>query len=212
MADFTPDDFNSTHDEHGGDLPKINDQGRKSIPGLGCPHCPAGFYSTESRAAHIKTLHPGEYSGPTADMETLARVHPELAYKLGVSLEEEHYGLGSPVPDDARALFNPSSGNHHNTTRRDLLGLKSHLNQVHSQILQNGVDDHDTLRLARHVNGAHQNIDSALASAEAGDSTMHNYHMSVAHEHIDDIADISENWYNEPNVHEDLQDHISKLY
>lgn len=42
-----------------------------SEPGLGCPHCPEGFYNFGDRQEHIRKAHPGEYSGPDDEMMAL---------------------------------------------------------------------------------------------------------------------------------------------
>lgn len=38
------------------------------VNGLGCPNCHATFHNMDNRTSHIRKRHPGEYSGPTADM------------------------------------------------------------------------------------------------------------------------------------------------
>lgn len=214
MTDLTPDNFTSKYDEHGGELPHIDDRGRTSIPGLGCasPGCRAGFYSVEARTAHIKTLHPGVYSGPSEDMVGIANIRPELAPSLGVKVDDHEEGLGEHIPNDARSLEKDAplrlSGNT-NSYQNLVHGMKSHINEAHAAILQNGIDNKGIKTLAKHVDLAHTHLDNA---ARLGPSTERTSHISGAHEAIDNIADISENWYNESHVHEDLQDHIEKLY
>ena len=53
------------------DVDVRTDDERDYEPGLGCigVGCKAAFYTTADRAAHIKTEHPGEYQGPTADLQ-----------------------------------------------------------------------------------------------------------------------------------------------
>lgn len=49
----------SASDEHGGDAP-IEKGNTTSYPGLGCPHCPAAFFSGEKQVAHMKERHPNQ--------------------------------------------------------------------------------------------------------------------------------------------------------
>ena len=42
--------------------------------GLGCPHCHDAFFREDARTKHIRTQHPGEYSGPTQDMADLREI------------------------------------------------------------------------------------------------------------------------------------------
>jgi GNAT superfamily N-acetyltransferase len=44
-------------DEHGGHKPYKNPEGSTSIPGLGCSHCQAAFYTNEGLSTHMDDRH-----------------------------------------------------------------------------------------------------------------------------------------------------------
>jgi len=48
-------------DKHGGDAP-IEKGSSTTYPALGCPHCPAAFFKTESHVSHIDEQHPDQPS------------------------------------------------------------------------------------------------------------------------------------------------------
>lgn len=46
-------------DQYGGDSPIVNGSSTK-YPAMGCPHCPAAFFKSESQMAHVKETHKGK--------------------------------------------------------------------------------------------------------------------------------------------------------
>lgn len=46
-------------DEHGGDVDRKTERGW-AVPGLGCQHCPAAFFTSEGHDAHMKERHSNE--------------------------------------------------------------------------------------------------------------------------------------------------------
>lgn len=68
----------SATDEHGGDLPRENGN-TTNYPGLGCPHCPAAFFSNDRHAAHQLTAHSDKpHSVAWVTGEHKIEYHPNL--------------------------------------------------------------------------------------------------------------------------------------
>ena len=90
-------DYQTLHVHH--------EDGRTSIPGLGCPHCDGGFFSEKAREDHIRENHPGEYAGPSEDMVLIQEIikqrqREQEAAEGGYAGAEPHIKSG-----DTKALF-----------------------------------------------------------------------------------------------------------
>lgn len=212
-----PEDFSSQYDEHGGDLPMVNDRGQKSIPGIGCPSCPAGFYTWDRRTAHIQTMHPGESAAPTRDVLNLVAVNPDLAHHFGLG-GDRNAPAASWVPNDLSALggspeATPRPSRAVSGKGQDIRQLQSHIKSVHAQILQHvGLGDRDIQRLDKAVRGAHQHLNYAHEADAANKPVEYRNHIEFAHTHIDDMHDINEDAWGDREHTEALQEHIGRLY
>lgn len=88
--------------------------------------------------------------------------------------------------------------------------IKSHLNEFHAKMLENGMDEENMALARHHVEGATFHLDQA-AKHEPG-SSKYNEHMWEAHDHIDELGPIHEDNYGDMQEHEKLQEHIAKAY
>ena len=88
--------------------------------------------------------------------------------------------------------------------------FKSHLNEFHAKLLENGVDDEGTANARFHVDSAHDYLDQAAKVGK--DHPSYNDHMYKAHDHIDELGEIHADWGHDMQDHEKLQEHIGKLY
>jgi len=167
-------------------------------------------------------------------------IHPEkrrlgLAtklYKFGHDLSEEIPSIPAPKHSESRTASGdawahavggsmPEAHTHVEThnyrsnrwqSLRDpsIPALKSHLNEFHAKLLENGVDDEGTASARFHVDSAHDYLDQAAKVGK--DHPSYNDHMYKAHDHIDELGEIHADWGHDMQDHEKLQEHIGKLY
>jgi hypothetical protein len=88
--------------------------------------------------------------------------------------------------------------------------LKSHLNEFHAKMIQNGMDSKGVADSKYHVDSATEYLTRAHEVGK--DHRDYFDHMSRAHEHIDELGDIHAEWYGDMEPHEHLQEHIGRLY
>lgn len=88
--------------------------------------------------------------------------------------------------------------------------LKAHVNEFHAKMLENGMDDKGIRDANYHVESIHDYLDQA--NKVGPKHPDYSDHMFYAHGHIDELGDIHSEWYGSMRDHEQLQEHISKLY
>jgi uncharacterized C2H2 Zn-finger protein len=88
--------------------------------------------------------------------------------------------------------------------------LKSHINEFHSKMMENGMDSESVAEAKFHVDSAHEYLTRAHEVGK--EHRSYSDHMNKAHEHIGELGDLHENWYGNMDDHDKLQEHISKLY
>ena len=88
--------------------------------------------------------------------------------------------------------------------------LKSHVNEFHAKMMENGMDEKGLADARYHVNSIHDYLDQA--NKVGPKHPDYSDHMFYAHGHIDELGDIHSEWYGSMKDHEKLQEHIGKLY
>lgn len=88
--------------------------------------------------------------------------------------------------------------------------LRTHINEFHSKMMENGMDSESVAEAKFHVDSAHEYLTRAHEVGK--EHRSYSDHMNKAHEHIGELGDIHENWYGNMDDHDNLQEHISKLY
>ena len=88
--------------------------------------------------------------------------------------------------------------------------LKSHVNEFHAKMMENGLGDEDMARARDIVDSIHYHLDAANKLPEEHKDFTH--HMERAHSEIDELGDIHEDNYGNMDDHERLQEHISRMY
>lgn len=88
--------------------------------------------------------------------------------------------------------------------------LKSHLNEFHAKMIENGMDSKGVADSRYHVDSAHEYLTRAHEMGK--DHRNYSDTMNKAHEHIEELGDIHAEWYGNMDDHDALQDHIGRLY
>lgn len=88
--------------------------------------------------------------------------------------------------------------------------LKEHLNRFHAEMMENGMDSESVGAAKYHVDSAHEYLDRANEMGKG----HRNYSdtMNKAHQHIDELTDIHQEWYGDMDKADALHDHIGRLY
>ena len=103
-GDHTEPDVGPAFDGEEGSMLHAHRDGSTMMPGLGCPHCKAGFFDADARSSHIKEHHPGEYSGPSEDMQAIQDIIDQRKAESEAA-ERGEYGFAPSIKhDDLHAL------------------------------------------------------------------------------------------------------------
>jgi len=176
-----------------------------------------------------------DHTGRIQHIET----HPEMRrqglatklYKFGHELHDDIPSIPAPTHSESRTgsgnawahavggdvpKLNPVDDSDYRERRwgsireTDIPALKTHLNEFHAKMIENGMDDKGVADSRYHVDSAQEYLTRAH---EVGKKHPNYFdHMSNAHEHIDELGDIHSEWYGSMADHEKLQEHIGKLY
>jgi hypothetical protein len=153
-------------------------------------------------------------------------------YKFGHELHEDIDSIPAPKHSEsrtesgdawARAVGGVIPKEHHVVEDHDfrsrnwesmrdttIPALKSHLNEFHAKMIENGMDDEGNELARHHVESAHDYLDSA---AKVGPKHPdYSTYMYKAHGDIDELGEIHSEWYGNMYDHEKLQEHIGKMY
>lgn len=120
--------------------------------------------------------------------------------------------VGGEVPHSAFHVEDHNFRANRWTSMRDVTipALKAHINEFHAKMMENGMDDEGHELARHHVESAHDYLDSA---AKVGPKHPdYSTYMEKAHDDIDELGHVNEEWYGDQGAHERLQEHIGKLY
>lgn len=92
----------------------------------------------------------------------------------------------------------------------DIPKFKAHLNEFHAKMMENGMDNKGVADSKFHVDSAMEYLTRAHEMGK--EHRSYSDTMSKAHEHIDELGDIHQEWYGDMEDHEKLQEHIGRLY
>ena len=122
------------------------------------------------------------------------------------------HAVGGALPESRSHVEDHNYRSNRWQTLRDatIPDLKSHLNEFHAKLLENGVDDEGTASARFHVDSAHDYLDQAAKVGK--DHPHYSTHMMDAHDHIDELGELQADWGHGMEPHEKLQEHIGRLY
>lgn len=92
----------------------------------------------------------------------------------------------------------------------DFPKLKSHLNEFHSKMIANGLDNKGMGDAKFHVDSAHDYLDTASNLGKKHSNYFDT--MNNAHHHIEELGYIHEDHYGDMEHHEALMDHMDRMY
>lgn len=144
------------------------------------------------------------------DIETIpAPQHSESRTDSGDAWAKS---VGGVIPKNHSEVEDSDFRSRHWESMRDasIPALKSHLDEFHAKMMENGMDDEGHALARHHVESAHDYLDSA---AKVGPKhPYYSTYMEKAHDDIDELGHVNEEWYGSREDHEKLQEHIGKLY
>jgi GNAT superfamily N-acetyltransferase len=121
--------------------------------------------------------------------------------------------VGGDVPKARGGLVDEQDYRHSrwgSLRETDIPKLKSHINEFHAKMMENGMDNKGVADSKFHVDSAHEYLTRAHELGK--EHRSYSDTMSKAHEHIDELGDIHQEWYGDMDDHDKLQEHIGKLY
>lgn len=133
--------------------------------------------------------------------------HSETRTAEGDAWAQSHGADKATIPVDKedyrsnrwKALRNPN-----------IQKFRSHLNEFHAKMMENGLDNKGAGDAKFHVDSAHEYL--SRASEVGPEHSSFFDHMNKAHNHIEELGYIHEDHYGNMDDHEKLNDHISRLY
>jgi hypothetical protein len=206
-------------DEFGGH--KERKEGNKTyLRMFGCAGgCPASFYTNEARVAHIQTMHPGTYSGPTPDMIQLARIHPDLAESFGIDRDQIHQPMNVREFEEQNRISDVLAHQNKNYNKitshpswRHFQDLMSNVRMLHAAGMANSSREYTKDRLDEHMDEIKTHGEQFVAGV-ATDKSVHSpeWHLRQVDNSLDDMLNYVPD---EQYKHHDglVTDSLNKMY